>query len=63
MSLSASAEQERVLRNRLSLAMKAARNEGWEMDLISGKMVWLENRLPGIGLVDVPLENCVSMRK
>jgi two-component system, sensor histidine kinase and response regulator len=57
LSLSAAAGQEHMLRNRLSVAMKAAGNEGWEMDLISGKMVWLENRLPGIGLLDVPLDD------
>jgi two-component system, sensor histidine kinase and response regulator len=55
-SLSAAVEQERVLRNRLSVAMKAAGNEVWEMDLASRRMVWLENRLPGIGLQDVPLD-------
>ena len=53
---SASTQQEHVLRNRLSVAMKAAGNEGWEMDLTTGKMVWLENRLPSIGLLDVPLD-------
>jgi two-component system sensor histidine kinase/response regulator len=55
-SLSAAVEQERVLRNRLSIAMKAAGNEVWEMDLATRKMVWLENRLPGIGLQHVPLD-------
>jgi two-component system sensor histidine kinase/response regulator len=60
LSLSASSHQERVLRNRLSVAMKAAGIEGWEMDLLSGKMVWLENRLPGIGLMDVPLDRYIE---
>jgi two-component system sensor histidine kinase/response regulator len=60
LSLSASSQQERVLRNRLSVAMKAAGIEGWEMDLLSGKMVWLENRLPGIGLIDVPLDRYIE---
>jgi two-component system, sensor histidine kinase and response regulator len=55
-SLSAAIEQERVMRNRLSVAMKAAGNEVWEMDLSTLKIVWLENRLPGIGLQDVPLD-------
>jgi two-component system sensor histidine kinase/response regulator len=60
LSLSVLAQQESVLRNRLSVAMKAAGNEGWEMDLITGKMVWLENRLPGIGLMDVPLDRYIE---
>jgi two-component system, sensor histidine kinase and response regulator len=55
-SLSAAVEQERVLRNRLSVAMNAAGNEVWEMDLATKRIVWLENRLPGIGLQDVPLD-------
>jgi two-component system sensor histidine kinase/response regulator len=55
-SLSAAIEQERVMRNRLSVAMRAAGNEVWEMDLSTLKIVWLENRLPGIGLQDVPLD-------
>ena len=57
---SASTQQEHVLRNRLSVAMKAAGNEGWEMDLTTGKMVWLENRLPSIGLLDVPLDRYIE---
>jgi signal transduction histidine kinase/CheY-like chemotaxis protein len=36
--------------------MKAAGNEGWEYDLITKKLVWLENRLPSHGLADVPID-------
>ncbi len=49
-------EQERIFRARLSVAMKAAGNEGWEYDLITKKLVWLENRLPSHGLADVPID-------
>ena len=50
-------EQERVLRERLTVTMKAAGTEGWEQNRATGRMDWLENRLPGIGLQHVPLEN------
>jgi len=50
------AARERMLSNRLAVAIKASGNEVWEMDLATRQLVWLENRLPGIGLQDVPLE-------
>ena len=48
-------DEGQVLRHRLTVAMQAAGNELWEYDLKAEKMVWLENRLPGIGLEHVPL--------
>src|SRR6185369_13231035 len=32
-------------------------NEVWESDFATNQMLWLENRLPGIGLLEVPLES------
>ncbi len=50
------AAEERVLRERLSVATVAAGIEMWEFDLRSAQFTWMHNRLPAFGLQHVPLD-------
>ena len=50
------ASEERVLRERLSVAAAAAGIEVWEFDLRNAQFTWVFNRLPAIGLQDVSIE-------
>jgi len=50
------ADDERVMRDRLSVATAAARIEVWESDLRMAQFTWLINNIPAYGLQDVPIE-------
>ena len=54
--LRAQTEHVRMLLDRLSVASKAAGISAWEIEVPSGKMMWVENRTKAFGLDDVPLE-------
>jgi two-component system, sensor histidine kinase and response regulator len=51
------ADQERTLRDRLSVAMKSAGIQVWEADLATEKMLWIGNRLAALEFEGVPLED------
>jgi len=50
------ADEERVLRDRLSVATAAAGIEVWEFDLRNAAFTWLHNRMPAFGMQDTPIE-------
>jgi two-component system sensor histidine kinase/response regulator len=50
------AQEEKVLRDRLSVATEAANIEVWEFDLRSAQFTWIVNRLPAFGLQDAPID-------
>lgn len=54
--LNRQAGEERMLRDRLSVATAAAGIEVWEFDLRSAQFTWMMNRLPAFGLQQVPID-------
>jgi two-component system sensor histidine kinase/response regulator len=54
--LKSQAADERIMRDRLSVATAAAGIEVWEFDLRSAQFTWISNRLPALGLQTVPIE-------
>jgi protein-histidine pros-kinase len=51
------AKDERIMRDRLSVATAAAGIEVWEFDLRSAQFTWIVNKIPAYGLHDVPIEH------
>jgi two-component system, sensor histidine kinase and response regulator len=54
-------EDVQVLIDRLSVATRAAGLSAWEIDLHTGRFVWVGNRLNAFGLDQVPLEDYSSV--
>jgi two-component system sensor histidine kinase/response regulator len=58
-AVSQQSTQLRALQDRLSLAMNAASIQVWELDVLTGRPLWLENRLAVLGMNEIALDDYI----